>query len=72
MFALVGSFEKQMQRIAGYVDRALEECGRSLIGYFLILASFGLSQLSFGSVRTVMSAEPLTAKIVCLERGCSR
>ena len=69
MLALVGSFEEQMQRIAGYVDRALEEGGRSFIGYFLVLASFRLSQLSISSVRTVMSAKSLTARIVCLKRG---
>ena len=54
MLALIGSFEEQMQRITGYVDRALEQCGSSFIGEFLILAIFGYSQFSFCSVWTVL------------------
>ena len=58
VLTFIGSFEEQMQRIAGYVDRALEQCSGSLIGDFLMLAIFGLPQLFLSSVRTVMPASP--------------
>lgn len=61
MLALIGSFEKQMQRITGHIDRALEQCGSGLIGDLLILSIFGFSQPCVGTVWTVMPAEPFPA-----------